>query len=163
MIKAIYADTFDPLTPLHTDIIKRSIKLCDQLVIAIDCNIEGPLSRQQRMQQISKMVVKEIEFLTSVNVKVVCFTGLLVDFANEIGANILIKEINIKLFDYETDLADFNKRNSPHIETVFLASDPEILLQHELEMERFYKSQSPYNSNPPKNIIANFFRRICGK
>jgi pantetheine-phosphate adenylyltransferase len=128
-VKAIYAGTFDPITNGHIDIIKRSMSFCSQLVVAIGVNPAKKtlFSEEERLNLISQVVEKELEFLASTNVAAVSFQGLLVDYAREDRANILIRGIrSVSDFEYEINLASINKVLAPQIETVFLPTSPEL-------------------------------------
>jgi pantetheine-phosphate adenylyltransferase len=128
-VKAIYAGTFDPITNGHIDIIKRSMSFCSQLIIAIGINPakKTMFTNEERVSLINRSIEKELDFLTSTNVTAVSFNGLLVDYAREDGANILVRGIrSVSDFEYEINLANINKTLAPHIETVFLPTSPEL-------------------------------------
>lgn len=123
MIKAIYAGSFDPFTVGHLDIALRSIIFCDQLTIAIGINPakKTMFSKDERIEQIRST------FAAFANIKVDSFQGLLVDYAKQIDANILIRGIrSVSDFENETNLANINKVLSPGIETIFLSTRPEL-------------------------------------
>ncbi len=115
--KAIYPGTFDPVTNGHTDLIERAAKLFKHVVIGIAAN---PSKRprftlEQRVAQL-KMVTSHLD-----NVEVVGFTGLLVDFAKEQKASVLLRGLRaVSDFEYEFQLANMNRRLSPDLESVFL-------------------------------------------
>jgi pantetheine-phosphate adenylyltransferase len=128
-VKAIYAGTFDPITNGHIDIIKRSMKFCSQLIVAIGVNPNKKtlFSEEERLSLINRVVEKELDFLDSTNVSALSFNGLLVDYAREDQANILIRGIrSVSDFEYEINLASINKVLAPQIETVFLPTSPEL-------------------------------------
>lgn len=128
-IKAIYAGVFDPFTAGHLDIVKRSLQFCTHLTIAIGSNSSKTtmFSEAERIKQINYTIDKEIEFLSSTNIVVTSFQGLLVDYAKSIDANILVRGIrSVSDFEYEINLASINKVLASHIETVFLPTSPEL-------------------------------------
>ena len=128
-VKAIYAGTFDPITNGHIDIIKRSMSFCSQLVVAIGVNPAKKtlFSEEERLQLINRVVEKELDFLDATKVVAVSFQGLLVDYAREDRANLLIRGIrSVSDFEYEINLASINKTLAPQIETVFLPTSPEL-------------------------------------
>lgn len=129
MVKALYAGTFDPITYGHLDIIKRSRKFCTQLVIAVGVNSAKHtfFTKEERMNQIDTVVKNHIDFLDTTNITVTSFEGLLTDYANKIGAHILIRGIrSVSDFEYEITIANANKILAPHIETVFLPTSPNL-------------------------------------
>lgn len=129
MTIGIYAGTFDPITNGHIDIIKRSISFCKQLIIAVGVNPakKTMFTEPERVLLINKVIEKELDFLTGTNVVASTFNGLLVDYAKEVKANILIRGIrSVSDFEYEINLANINKTLAPNIETVFLPTSPDL-------------------------------------
>jgi pantetheine-phosphate adenylyltransferase len=123
MTKAIYAGTFDPLTNGHVDIVTRSLKFCDQLVIAIGIN---PNKNTMFSDEERQIFIRQT-FAHFANIKVASFQGLLVDYAKEIGAHVLVRGIrSVSDFEYEINLANINKVLAPQIESVFLPTSPEL-------------------------------------
>ena len=129
MVKAIYAGSFDPITLGHIDIFKRSMKVCDELTIGIGVNSAKKtlFTEDERVKQVNRAVDAHCDFLTAVAIKVVSFQGLLVNFAREVGATVLIRGIrSVSDFEYELTLAGANKVLAPDIETIFLPTSPEL-------------------------------------
>ncbi|MCF6439008.1 pantetheine-phosphate adenylyltransferase [Pseudoalteromonas luteoviolacea] len=114
---ALYPGTFDPLTNGHSDLIKRAAKMFDTVVLAIAHNpTKQPCFTLDERVELAKQVLSEIP-----NVKVIGFSGLLVDLAKAQGANVLIRGIRaVSDFDYEFQLANMNRRLYPELESVFL-------------------------------------------
>ena len=114
---AIYPGSFDPITNGHLDLIERSARLVDELVIAILHNQKKtPLfSVEERLDMLREATVK------CDHVEVDSFEGLLVDYAAGRGANLIIRGIRaISDYDYEWQMALMNRRLRPEIETMFL-------------------------------------------
>jgi pantetheine-phosphate adenylyltransferase len=115
--RVIYPGTFDPVTNGHSDLIGRAAKLFDEVVVGVaNSPSKRPLfdlaERVQLVQQVTS---------TLPNVKVVGFSGLLVDFAKEHQANVLIRGLRaVSDFEYEFQLANMNRRLMPTLESVFL-------------------------------------------
>ncbi|WP_304508278.1 pantetheine-phosphate adenylyltransferase [Anaerotignum sp.] len=120
MKKAIYAGSFDPITLGHLDIIKRSAKLFDSLVVAV---LENPnkcslFTVEERKKQL-ELVLGEME-----NIEVASFSGLLADFAREIGATVAVRGLrNAVDFASEYQMYLINRKLGKEMETVFLAAD----------------------------------------
>ena len=103
MLKAIYPGSFDPVTRGHYDIICRSCKIVDKLIV-------GVLNNKAKMP----------------NVEIIPFDGLLVDFAEQIGADVVIRGLRaITDFEYELQMSQTNQRMKPDIETMFLTTSIE--------------------------------------
>jgi pantetheine-phosphate adenylyltransferase len=120
---AIYPGSFDPITNGHVDLIHRACKLFDKVIIAItqNTNKDSFLSINQRV----KAVESAIEPLT--NTRVLSFDSLLVDFARDHNAQIIIRGLRaVSDFDYEFQLSGMNKRLNPAIETLFMTPSEEF-------------------------------------
>ena len=120
MTRAIYPGSFDPITSGHLDILERADKLFDEITIAV---IENPdkqtlFTAEERVSLIKKCC-KHLK-----HVKFVSFHGLLVDYAKEKKATVLIRGLRaVSDFDYEFQMALTNRKMSPNLETVFLMTD----------------------------------------
>lgn len=122
MKTAIYPGSFDPITNGHLDIIKRSAKIFDRVIVTVSINSsKHPLFNIEERMELVKKVVKDIP-----NVEVATFTGLLADFANEIGAQVIIKGLRaISDFEYEFQMALMNKKLTEDVETMFMMTSQE--------------------------------------
>jgi pantetheine-phosphate adenylyltransferase len=119
---AIYAGSFDPLTRGHEDLIKRSCEFVDSLVVAIANNAaKKPLfPLEERMELIRSAVGDDNR------IQVKKFDGLLVDFAKEVGASLIIRGLRaVSDFEYEFQMALMNRHMSPGLETVFMVPSVE--------------------------------------
>ena len=120
MRTAIYPGSFDPVTYGHIDIIKRSAKMVDKLIIGVLSNSsKTPLfSVEER--------VKMLEDVTSYlpNVEVRSFGGLLVDFVHQCRADVIVRGLRaITDFEYELQMAQTNRVIAPDIDTIFLTTN----------------------------------------
>lgn len=116
----IYPGTFDPMTLGHLDIIARGARLVDRLVIGVSTNpSKSPLfSLDERLAQVRR------ETAQIANVEVVGFNALLMHFAEQQGASIIIRGLRaVADFEYEFQMAGMNQQLNPRIETVFLMAD----------------------------------------
>ncbi|MCL1948772.1 MAG: pantetheine-phosphate adenylyltransferase [Turicibacter sp.] len=116
----IYPGTFDPITNGHLDIIERGYGLFDKLYIAIAQNINKKtlFTIEERLEMIKGVTAH----LPHVEV-VACIDRLTVDFAEEIGAQTILRGLRaVTDFEYEFQIATTNKALKPHIETVFLTT-----------------------------------------
>lgn len=119
---AIYPGSFDPLTFGHDDIVRRSLELVDRLVIGV---AETSTQSKRGLFTVSRRVevIQEV-YQREDRVEVVSFSGLLVDFAREQGARIIVRGLRaVSDFEYEFQMALMNRSLWEEIETVFLAPD----------------------------------------
>ena len=117
---AIYPGTFDPVTHGHTDLVARAALVFDRVVVAIaESPHKKPLFSLERRIEMTEGVLADLD-----NVEVVGFDNLLIEFATEIGANVLIRGLRaVSDFEYEFQLASMNRHLHPEIETLFLTPD----------------------------------------
>ena len=122
MQRAVYPGTFDPMTMGHVDLVKRASKLFDPVIIAIaSSDSKKPMFSLEERIEIGNKI-----FADDPKVEVVGFSGLLVNFAKENDANILIRGLRVVAdFEYEFQLANMNRAMSPDIESVFLTPKEE--------------------------------------
>jgi len=114
---AIYAGSFDPITRGHEDLVRRTLEFVDRLIVAVANNSsKQPLFRiEERVELIRSALDGEGR------VEVKSFSGLLVDFAAQEGANLLIRGLRaVSDFEYEYQMALMNRHLSPKLETVFM-------------------------------------------
>ncbi len=118
MIKtALYPGTFDPITNGHLDIIRRGLKLFDEIVVAVaDSKDKKPMFDLEQRVNMVKAATDDLD-----NVRVLPFNNLTVDFAAELNANILIRGLRaVSDFEYELQLGYLNHSLDKKIETVYL-------------------------------------------
>lgn len=122
MLRAIYPGSFDPVTYGHYDIICRSCKLVDELIVGVLNNkAKMPLFSVEERVKMLKEVTKDLP-----NVKIVPFDGLLVDFADRMEADVVIRGLRaITDFEYELQMSQTNHKLSPKVETMFLTTSIE--------------------------------------
>ena len=118
----LYPGTFDPVTNGHIDIISRSSRLMDKLVIGVAINTgKGPLFSVEERVELVQAEVKEIASRNGTVIEVQSFEGLLIDFARKLGACMIVRGLRaVSDFDFEFQMAGMNYRMAPDIETVFL-------------------------------------------
>ena len=122
MQRAVYPGTFDPMTMGHVDLVKRASKLFDSVIIAIaSSDSKKPMFTLEERIEIGNKI-----FADDPKVEVIGFSGLLVNFAKDNDANILIRGLRVVAdFEYEFQLANMNRAMSPDIESVFLTPKEE--------------------------------------
>jgi len=120
---AIYPGSFDPITNGHVDLIKRASKIFDEVIIAItqNANKSSFLSIEQRVGAVESSI-KSLS-----NTRVLSFNSLLVDFARDHDAQIIIRGLRaVSDFEYEFQLSGMNKRLNSEIETLFMTPSEEF-------------------------------------
>lgn len=163
MVKGLYAGSFDPITNGHLDIIKRSMQICRELVIAIGVNPDKKtmFTETERLEMINKVVSKELDFLDSTNVKVICFGGLIVNLAQEVGANLLIRGIrSVSDFEYEINLANVNKTLAPNIETVFLPTRPDLAVVSSSAIKQIARFSGDVSRFAPSYVVEEVNKKF---
>ncbi len=114
---AVYPGTFDPVTNGHLDVIRRGLSMFDRVIVAVGINPgKKPLFNFEERVEILNQVLDGVE-----RVEVAGFDGLLVDFANEVGACAILRGLRaVSDFEYELQRALMNRKLDRNIETVFL-------------------------------------------
>ena len=156
---ALYPGTFDPITNGHLDIIKRSSKFVDKLVIAVsETNIKNNLfSAKERIEMINDVINNE----SIKNVEISSFNGLLMNFATEKKANIVIRGLRaVSDFEYEFQMAGMNYKINTDIETIFLmASDKFQLISSKL-IKEIASLKGNISQFVPKTVEEKLIKKI---
>ena len=156
MKRAIYPGSFDPLTLGHLDMIKRSAKIVDELVIGVLNN-----SAKNSLSSLDERVSMIKEMTESMpNVTVASFDGLLVDYMKEINGTIIVRGLRaVTDFEYELQIAQTNHVENPEVETIFLTTS----LQYSYLSSTIVKEFASYGGDISKFVPARFIDRIYEK
>ena len=122
---AIYPGTFDPITYGHIDVIQKSLKIVDKLIVAIsDGNQKNYLfSTDERIHIVNKALFSDLKFNKS-KIKVISFNSLTTDLCKKYKSKVIIRGLRaVSDFEYEFQLAGMNRKLDNNIETIFLMSD----------------------------------------
>ena len=122
MLRAIYPGSFDPVTNGHIDIIKRAAGIADELIVGVlQNNAKTPLFSVEERVIILREVTKNLK-----NVKIIPFEGLLIDFATQVDAKVIVRGLRaITDFEYELQMSQTNRKLNADIETLFLTTSLE--------------------------------------
>lgn len=120
---AVYAGTFDPITKGHLSVLSRAAALFDQVIVAVAAdNNKHTLFTLEERKALAEASVQQLP-----NVTVEAFTGLLVEYAKSKGASALVRGLRmVSDFEYEMQMATFNKDLCHELETVFFIADAEL-------------------------------------
>ena len=124
---AVYPGTFDPITYGHIDVIKKSLKLFDKVVVAASDGINKKylFNSIERIELIKKALFYDLK-LDKKKIEIISFTSLTTDLCKKYKSNIILRGLRaVSDFEYEFQLAGMNRKLSNDIETIFLMSDVE--------------------------------------
>ena len=134
---AIYPGTFDPITFGHIDVIKKSLKLFDKIVVGVsdEGNKDYLFSSEERIEIVNRALFKDLK-LNRKKIKVVSFGSLTTDLCKKYKSNIILRGLRaVSDFEYEFQLAGMNRKLNQNIETIFLMSD----VENQIISSRFVK------------------------
>ena len=156
MATAVYPGSFDPVTNGHVDIILRSSKIVDKLIVGVLNNSakKSLFSVEERVSML-KELTKDLP-----NVEVTSFDGLLVDYMREIDASIIVRGLRaVTDFEYELQIAQTNHIENTDIETIFLTTN----LQYSYLSSTIVKEFASYGGDISKFVPEQFVDRIYEK
>lgn len=120
---AVYPGTFDPITLGHEDIVRRAANLFNEVVVAV----AGSTSKQTLFSLEERVALAKAAF-DAPNIKVVGFDGLLMQFVQDLGAQMVVRGLRAASdFEYEFQLAGMNRKLYPKLETLFLTPDEQYM------------------------------------
>ena len=134
---AIYPGTFDPITYGHIDLIKKSLKVVDKLVVAISegTNKNYLFSIEERLSIVNNALFKDLKF-NKKKIQIISFNNLTTSLCKKYKANIILRGLRaVSDFEYEFQLAGMNKKLNKNVETIFLMSD----IENQVISSRFVK------------------------
>ncbi len=165
---ALYPGTFDPPTLGHLDIVTHAIKLVDHLVIGVANNAaKTPLFSIEERVAIMAMEVAGLSEPGKATIEVRSFTGLLMEFAGEMGAQMVVRGLRaVSDFEYEFQMVGMNQAMKSDVETVFLMADPQhqaIASRLVKEIALFGGDVSPFVSAHVAQLLKDRARESTGR
>jgi len=161
MKTAIYPGTFDPITLGHADVIQKSLKICDRLVVA-STNTKNkkyffPIDR--RIEIIRKSLFSDLR-LNKKKIIVIPFDTLTINLCKKYNASIIIRGLRaVSDFEYEFQLAGMNKKLNKNIETIFLMSD----VENQIISSKFVKEIAKLKGNISQFVTKSVIKSIKEK
>lgn len=158
-IVAIYPGSFDPITNGHLDLIERCSRIADRLIVAVLRNESKlPLFSVEERMEMAREAVRDYP-----NVEVDSFHGLLVDYASEKRATVILRGIRaISDYEYELQMALMNRRLRPEIETVFMMSSEAYSFISSRMVKEVIRLGGDIAGLVPPTVEARLKRRILG-
>ena len=156
---ALFPASFDPLTNGHLDIAHRALRVFDEVVLAVAVNVEksGTFSPQERIAMLSDVLGSEPR------VRVTSFEGLTVDYARDIGANVIIRGVRaMSDFEYEFEMALMNKHLYPEIETVFMMASQQYLYVSSSRLKELARFGRGVEEFVPATVAKRLKERLAG-
>ena len=161
MKTAIYPGTFDPITFGHIDVIKKSLKIFDRVVVATTDNINKNyyFSIEERLSIIKNSLFKDLK-LNKSKIKIVPFDTLTINLCKKYKASVIIRGLRaVSDFEYEFQLAGMNKKLNANIETMFLMSD----VENQIISSKFVKEITKLNGNINKFVTKSTVKMLKNK
>ena len=157
MISAVFAGSFDPPTYGHLNIIERSREIFDEVHVVISKNSEknGLFSAQERLEM-RELITEKYD-----NVYVHVWEGLVVDYARQLGAKVLVRGIrNVTDFSYEFDLSIMNRSLDSSIETVFLPTEPKYFVLKSSAIKELASFGGDLSMMVPDVVAERLYRKF---
>tara|TARA_X000001036_G_scaffold301482_1_gene280541 strand:- start:1558 stop:2046 length:489 start_codon:yes stop_codon:yes gene_type:complete len=161
MKTAIYPGTFDPITYGHIDVIKKSLKIFDQLIVATTDNVNKKyfFSIDERLSMIKDSIFKDLK-LNRNKIKVIPFDTLTINLCKKYKASVIIRGLRaVSDFEYEFQLAGMNKKLNTNIETIFLMSD----VENQIISSKFVKEITRLDGNINKFVTKSTVKMLKNK
>ena len=154
---AIYPGTFDPITFGHIDVIKKSLKLFDKLVVGVsdESNKDYLFSSNERIEIVNKALFKDLK-LNKKKITVISFENLTINLCKKYNASAIIRGLRaVSDFEYEFQLAGMNKKLNSKIETMFLMSD----VENQIISSKFVK-EIAYLGGNIERFVTNYTEKM---
>jgi len=158
---AIYPGTFDPITYGHIDLIKKSLKIFDKIVVAAAENINKDylFSIDERVDIIKDSLFKDLK-LSRKKILVIPFNTLTINLCKKYKANVIIRGLRaVSDFEYEFQLAGMNKKLNEKIETIFMMSD----LENQIISSKFVKEIAKLDGKINKFVTKSIVKKLKDK
>ena len=161
MKTAVYPGTFDPITYGHIDVIKKSLKIFDKLIVATTDNNDKEyfFSLEERIDIINNSLFKDLKF-NKKKIKVISFNNLTINLCKKYNASAIIRGLRaVSDFEYEFQLAGMNKKLNTNVETMFLMSD----VENQIISSKFVKEIANLGGNIDRFVTKYVVKKLKNK
>jgi pantetheine-phosphate adenylyltransferase len=158
--RALFAASFDPLTNGHLDLIHRAKATFPELVVAVARNVakQGTFSVDERLEILHAVLDGEP------GIRITSFEGLLVDYAREIGARVLVRGLRaVSDFEYEFEMALMNKRMYPEIETLFMMTSQQFFYVSSSRLKELVRFGANVGDFVPPIVAKKLEEKLGGR
>ncbi len=155
--RALFPASFDPVTNGHLDLVHRARRIFPDLVVAVASNVEkrGLFSVEERLEML------ETALADVPGVRITHFEGLLVDYARELGAKVLIRGLRaVSDFEYEFEMALMNKHLYPDIETLFMMTSQEFFYVSSSRLKELVRFDADIEAWVPPIVAKNLRQKL---
>lgn len=157
MKNAIYPGSFDPITNGHLDIIKRTARIFDKVIVSVVNNpSKNPMFTLEERVELIRYATKDIK-----NIQIDCFSGLLIDYVKERNINVIVKGLRaVSDFEYEFQMALMNKKLNENIETLFMTTNSKYSYLSSSLVKEVFKLGGCINGLVPEIVIEEMKKKI---
>ena len=157
MLIFVYPGSFDPVTNGHLDVIARTLKICDKLIVAVGTNE----SKKSTFTVEERMKFLKMSIDGQPNIEIVSYSGLLVDFIKSVGSKTVIKGLRaLSDFEYEFQMALLNKSLYPEMETLFMMTNSDYSFLSSSSVREIAKFGGDIKGFVPECIREKIIKKI---
>jgi pantetheine-phosphate adenylyltransferase len=157
---ALFAASFDPVTNGHLDLVRRARSVFPELVVAVARNVakQGTFTADERLEMLRAVIGREP------GIRITSFDGLLVDYAREIGARVLIRGLRaVSDFEYEFEMALMNRKLSPEIETLFMMTSQQFFYVSSSRLKELVRFGANVEDFVPAGVAEKLKEKLGGR
>jgi pantetheine-phosphate adenylyltransferase len=160
MLRVVYPGTFDPFTRGHEDLVRRAVRIFDEVIVAIaDSESKRPLFTTAERIAMAREVLSDYA-----NVRVMGFSSLLMDFVHSVGAKVILRGLRaVSDFEYEFQMAGMNRNLYPEVETLFLTPAEQYLFMSSSIVREIARFGGDVSSFVAPSVGARLAAKFAGE